>query len=240
MKTLYTGGASFVATSYTKTQADGGYEFTGGFVDRTTGTAGSSDVGSNVQYTQEQVNSKTWKRFGFDAAQQVTNDSPYWTDPTPSPSAGIGLFGGAYLPGAVTSMFDFSFNSAGYSDAVTTGDLQYTAADGSFDFTECEPGDLAMIRFDFNILPQIANTTVEMAMIWQTRDASDAATFTFALTTHPQFFGSGTVGQTFLARPLLTAYFASQEDVNSRSLLAIRADNPIQIQPLTTLATIIR
>ena len=37
-----------------------------------------------------------------------------------------------------------------------------------------------------------------------------------------------------------SAYFASQEDVNARALLAIRADNPIQVQPLTTLTTIQR
>ena len=32
-----------------------------------------------------------------------------------------------------------------------------------------------------------------------------------------------------MTRPLLSAYFASDEDVNARALLAIRADNPIQI-----------
>jgi hypothetical protein len=240
MKSLYSGGASFASTDYTKKEADGGYEFTGGFVDRTTGTAGASDVGSNISYTQAMVNDKSWYRFGLSSAQQLSNDSPYWSDPAPAPAGGIGLFGGAYMPGNMTQMFDYSFNASSYSDAVTTGDLQYNAADGSFDFTQARAGDLALVRFDFNVLPQIANTTLEVAMIWQTRDASDNATFTFALTGDPQFYGTGTVGQTFLARPLLTAYFASNEDVNSRSLLAIRADNPIQIQPLTTLATIVR
>lgn len=137
-------------------------------------------------------------------------------------------------------MFDFGFNASSYSDAVETGDFQYTAADGSFDFTECRAGDLALVRFDFNILPQIANTTLEVAMIWQTRDSSDNPTFTFALTGDPMFYGTGTVGRTFLARPILSAYFASNEDVNARALLAIRADNPVQIQPLTTLVTIQR
>lgn len=239
-KSLYTGGASFVSTEYTKEQADGGYEFTGGFADRTTGTAGASDVGTNVNYTQTMVDNDRWMRFGFDVAQQITNDSPYWTDPAPAPAAGVGLFGGQYMAGGVTQMFDFSFNASSYSDAVETGDLQYTAADGSFDFSECRAGDLALIRFDFNVLPQVANTTLETALIWQTRDASDVPTFTFALTGQPQFFGTGTVGRTFLNRPLLTAYFASNEDVNARALLAIKADNLIQIQPLTTLVTIVR
>ena len=220
--------------------SDGGYELTGGFADRTTGTAGASDVGSNVLYTQDMVNASRWLRFGFDSAQQVTNDSAYWSNPTPAPTSGVGLFGGSYMPSGVTSMFDFGFNSSGYSDAVEVGSLQYTAADGSFDFSQCVAGDLALVRFDFNVLPQIANTTVEVGLIWQTRDANDSPTFTFALTGDPLFFGTGTVGRTFLSRPLLSAYFASQEDVNARALLAVRADNPIQIQPLTTLTTIQR
>lgn len=220
--------------------SDGGYEFTGGFTDRTTGLAGSSDVGSNVQYTTDMRDNNRWLRFGFDAVQQRANDSAYWSDPTPSATNGIGLFGGDYMPAGVTSMFDFTFDEATYSDAVEVGTTQYTAATGSYDFTQCLPGDLAVIRFDFNVLPQVANTTIEIGLIWQTRDADDNATFTFALTGDPMFFGTGTVGQTYLARPIITAYFASNEDVNARALPAIKSDNLIQIQPLTTLAAIVR
>ena len=220
--------------------SEGGYEFTGGFADRTTGAAGASDVGSNIDYTAEMVSAGRWFRFGFSSTQQAANDFAYWTEPTPAPTAGVGLFGGSYMPANVTSMFDFDFSASTYSDAVETGDFQYTAADGSFDFSQCVAGDLALVRFDFNVLPQIANTTLEVAMIWQTRLSDGTPTFTFALTGDPMFYGTGTVGRTFLARPLLSAYFASQEDVNARALLAIRSDNPIQIQPLTTLATIQR
>lgn len=221
--------------------AQGGYEFTGGFADRTTGTAGASDVGTNVSYTTDFVTNRRWMRLGFDTSQQVTNDAAYWSDPAPAPTAGVGLFGGSYMPGGVTSLFDYGFNdSPGYSAAVNSGDFQYTAATGSYDFTQCQPGDLALIRFDFNLVPQIANTTVEVALIWQTRDANDVATFTFALTANTNFFGTGSVGKTFLQRPLISAYFASNEDVNARALPAIRADNPIEIQPLTTLVTIQR
>ena len=78
--------------------ADGGYELTGGFTDRTTGTAGASALGSNVSYTQAMADAGTWLRFGLDASQQETNDSPYWSDPTPGPHEGIGLFGGRYMP----------------------------------------------------------------------------------------------------------------------------------------------
>ena len=144
------------------------------------------------------------------------------------------------MPADVTSMFDYSFSAPTYSNAVETGDFRYTAANGSYDFTQCKAGDLALVRFDFNVLPQIANTTLEVGLIWQTRDSNDNPTFTFALTGSAIFFGTGTVGRTFLQRPLISAYFASNEDVNARALPAIRADNPVQIQPLTTLTTISR
>lgn len=223
----------------TNRAAEGGYEFTGGFTDRTTGTAGASDLGSNVQYTQEMVDEGRWLRFGFDATQQASNDNPYWSDPTPASATGIGLFGGSYMPGGVASLFDFDDNGP-YNTAVESGNFQYTAAGGSFNFRDCNPGDLALIRFDFNCLPQIANTTLEIALIWATRDANDSITYTFALTGEPIFYGQGSVGRTFLNRPILSAYFASQEDVNARALFAIRADNVIQVQPLTTLCTIVR
>ena len=131
--------------------ATAGYEFTGGFTDRTTGTAGASAEGSNTFYTQDLVNNHRWMRFGIDSTQQLANDDPYWSDPAPADAAGVGLFGGSYMPGSVTSLFDYTFNVSSYSDAVTTGDLQYTAATGSLDFTECVPGDLALVRFDFNV-----------------------------------------------------------------------------------------
>lgn len=229
-----------VVGANTVSSAKSGYEFTGGFEDRTTGLAGQSDVGSNVLYTTAMATNERWLRFGFSSAQQITNDVAYWTDPTPAPTAGVGLFGGSYMPPGVTSLYDFTFNSASYSDAVESGSLQYTQADGSLDFTQCQPGDLAIVRFDFNVLPQVANSTLEVGLIWQTRDANDNPTFTFALAGQPVFFGTGTVGQTFLNRPLLTAYFASEEDVNARALPAIRCDNQIQIQPLTILTTVVR
>ena len=153
------------------------------------------------------------------------------------------------MPSGVSSLYDFTFSDTsttgvdgydGYSNLVDSGDFQYTAANGTYDFSQCRTGDLAIVRFDFNVLPQIENTTVEVGLIWQTRDAQDEPTFTFALTTQPQFYGTNTVSKTFLARPLITAYFASNEDVNARALPAIRADNPVQIQPLTTLCTIVR
>ena len=229
-------------------RATGGYEFTGGFIDRTTGQTGANDVGSNVAYDAADVAANRWRRFGFDSARQISNDAPYWCDgPNPDEAPhggttdyqGTGLFGGAYMPQGVTSMFDFAQDDA-YNQALTTGDNPYTAATGSFDFSQCRVGDMALIRFDFNITPQFANTTVEVGLIWATRDANDNVTYTFPLLTSPIYFGAGTVGNVYLNRPIITAYFASQEDVNARALCAIRADQPVLVQPLTTLTTIQR
>lgn len=221
--------------------SNGGYEFTGGFTDRLSGQSGANDLGDFVAYTAAMAEEDRWYRFGFSQAAQTANDNQYWGETDPAFDQTKGLFGGLHMPSGVTDLFDFSYDDGvgGYSEA-SDGALKYTAATGSIDFRQARVGDLALVRFDFNVIPQVANTTLEIAMIWATRDANDNITFTFPLTGSPLFYGTGTVGRTFLTRPLLTAYFASQEDVNARALLAIRADNPIQIAPLTTLVTLQR
>lgn len=231
----------------TREAADGGYEFTGGFTDRTTGQAGANDIGTDVEYTAEMVAAESWLRFGFDSDQQVTNDGPYWADGAggeyEAPGSGttgyrgVGLFSGFYMPHNVTSLFDFA-DSTSYNSAQTSGTLQYNAAGGSYDMSQLNEGDFCQFRFDFNVTPQFANTTVEVGLIWQTRDSVGNPTFTFALTGEPIFYGSGTTGRTFLNRPIITAYLASNEDVNARALPAIRSDQPVFIQPLTTLFTV--
>ena len=205
-----------------------GYEFTGGFTDRASGAS----------YTAEMAASGVWMRFGFDTTSQTTYDVPYWTTPAPLPTADVGIFGGAYLPPGVHNVFDFDFYASSYSDAGTVEGSPYSAASGSFVFTDLEPGSLVEIRFDYNVLVQIGNTTVETALIWQTRDANGTPTQTFPLTTQPVFFGSDTVGSTYLNRQVISAYIASDEDVNARALLAVRANNLIQITPLTTLCIV--
>ena len=217
--------------------ADGGYEFTGGFVDRTSGSTGNL-ISNNVQYTAEQAANGTWRRFGFNSAQQQANDVAYFPVTPHHFDQTKGLFGGEHMPAGVTDLFDFDDTSL--SSAVTTGDLQYTAATGSYDFRQCQLGDLAKVRFSFNVVPQQANTTVEVGLIWATRDSNNNVTFTFPLLTQPIFYGTGTVGKVFLNRVEMSAYFASNEDLNARVLPAIRADNEILIAPLTTLCTIVR
>lgn len=244
------GGGNYLGSgaSQTVTTDSLGYEFTGGFADRTTGATGTSDVGSNVSYTSADVAAKRWRRFGFSSARQITNDQPYWADSGVKGEApgvgttayeGVGLFSGAYMLPGVTSMFNFTQNDE-YNSEVTTGSNPYTAAEGSLDWSQCKVGDLANVRFDFNITPQFANTTVEVGLIFSTRDANDNITYTFPLLTNPIFFGQGSVGKTFLNRPSISAYFASMEDVNARALPAIRADQPVLVQPLTILTTTTR
>jgi hypothetical protein len=258
-----------VASVTSVANASSGYEFTGGFTDRTTGAAGSSDIGTDVEYTQAMATAKQWLRFGFDSTRQLANDRPYWSNGAggadeapgaiygadannlpagftmigsnayPDAYQGTGLFSGKYQPGTVDSMFSFTDNTA-YNSAQTSGSLLYNSATGSYNMDELNVGDYCQFRFDFNLRPQIANTTVEVGLIWQTRDANDNATFTFALTGQPIFYGQGSVGQTFLNRPTLSAYLASAEDVNARALPAIRSDNPVFVQPLTTLFTVTR
>ena len=226
----------------------GGYEFTGGFADRLTIGQTITDIGNNVTYDATMVSNNTWYRFGFDATKQNTYDTPYWSNGASDDEAphsgttdyqGIGLFAGSYMPSDVTSLVNFT-ESTSWNTATSLSGLNFTQADGSFDFTQCRVGDLAKIRFDFNVAPSFSNTTLEVGLIWSTRDSSNNVTYTFPLVTQPIFFGTGTVGKVYLNRPLITAYFASEEDINARALLAIKSDNPIAIQPVTTLVTIER
>lgn len=222
-----------------------GYEFTGGFTDRTTGQSGANDLGSNTQYTAQMATDQSWYRFGFDRTRQVANDTAYFpiTDPDIFDQT-KGLFGGQHMPDGITNLIDFDFDDAGdtgsYSDAVTTGGLKYNAATGSYDLTQCDVGDLVKVRFSFNAVPQVANSTLEVGLIFMTRGADDQPTFTFALTTQPVFYGTGSQGVAYLNRVEMSAYIASDEDRNARLLPAIRCNNEILIQPLTSLISIIR
>lgn len=217
---------------------DAGYELTGGFAERTTGQSGANDLGTNVQYTQAQADAGVWKRFGFSSTQQVANDVEYWGETRQGFDQTKGLFGGLNMPKGFNNMF--LFDDTALSAAVTTGSLQYTAANGSYDFSDCKQGDRVLVRFSFNAVPQVANTTLEVGLIFATRDEDDNVTFTFPLTTQPIFYGTGTQGKAYLNRVEISAYVASPEDINARALPAIRADNQILIQPLTTLYTVVR
>ena len=217
---------------------DTGYEFTGGFADRTTGQSGANDIGSNVQYTSTMANDGTWYRFGFSDARQLANDVAYFPVDDPDFDQTKGLFGGIHMPEGVNKLIDFS--NTDLEAAVTTGDLQYTEAAGSYWLEDCNVGDLVKVRFSFNAVPQVANSTLEVGLIFATRNDDGDVTFTFPLPTQPIYYGTGTQGQAYLNRVEMSAYIASDEDRNARLLPAIRCNNEILIQPLTTLISIVR
>lgn len=227
----------------------GGYELTGGFADRLTGSSGANDIGSNVDYTQAMAEADTHYRFGFDRDTQILRDAPYWTDDATDldEARGIGtfryinkgVFSGEYLPPTHSKLINFSSHGT-YNTSTTLSGLNVTAATGSFDFSEGRPGDLAKVRFDFNVVPRMPDTTIIPGLIWSTRDASDNITFTFFLAGTPIYFDGGSVGKVTLCRPLLTGYFASKEDVRACALPAIKSNQAIYIQPLTTLVQIER
>jgi hypothetical protein len=220
-------------------KSQGGYDRTSGFVDYQTGTEASQDPADYIEYTQELATTETWYRFGMTTAANQARDNQWWGETNPNYDNTKGLFGGLTAPAGVNHFFDFSENTA-FNNAQTTGSLKYTQALGSFSLKDCQVGDLVLARFDFNIMPMVTNTTVQVALIYANRDENDAITFTFPLTITPFFYGSGSVGKGFLLRPTITAYMANQQDVNSRSLVAIKADNPILVNPIGVLFTIQR
>jgi hypothetical protein len=220
---------------------DTGYEFTGGFADRVAGQTGAEDFGTDVQYTQAMATSDTWLRFGFNETSQAANDVAYFPVTDTTFNQEKGLFGGIHMPDGVENMFHF-YDQDPNHDAVGTlsnGD-PYTIGQGSYDLSGANVGDLCKFRFSFNATPQIANSTLEVGLIFMTRDSNNNITFKFPLTTQPIYFGTGTQGNEYLNRVEMSAYIASDEDRNALALPAVRCNNEILIAPLSTLFTIIR
>ncbi len=210
--------------------------------DGSSGKAGYSRttafVDSSVSYTTQDVDAGLYKVFSFNEANHLANDNPYWSVPTPSGTTGIGLFQGANLPSGVTSLMDYNyvFND-NYPSNGTTG---FEGSTGRIKLNDLQYGDQLRVRFDFNVIPQIANTTVEPALWYSNRNDNDDITFTFPLTAQPIFYGGGTVGNSYLNRVEISAWITSNEDVNALTLPAIKSDNPIIIEPIGILITVIR
>ncbi len=193
---------------------------------------------SSVNYTVDDVNNQLYKVFSLNRAKHLTNDNPYWSTPTPSGITGIGLFQGANMPNEVDTLvdYDYVFND-NYDANGTTG---FEGSTGRIKLNDLVYGDQIRVRFDFNAIPQIANTTVEPALWYSNRNDSDDITFTFPLTAQPIFYGGGTVGNSYLNRVEISAWITSNEDVNALALPAIKSDNPIIIEPIGILITVIR
>jgi hypothetical protein len=207
-------------------EGESGYSRTTAFVD------------SSVNYTVDDVNNELYKVFSFNRANHLSNDNPYWSIPTPSGETGIGLFQGANLPDGVTSLMDYDYVFNDNYDA--NGSTGFEGSTGRIKLNDLVYGDQIRVRFDFNVIPQIANTTVEPALWYSNRNDSDDITFTFPLTAQPIFYGGGTVGNSYLNRVEISAWITSNEDVNALALPAIKSDNPIIIEPIGILITVIR
>jgi len=215
-----------------------GYSHTGAFADKPTSSNYVWTPGAGINYTQADVDAETYKALSLSRSVHDAVDNPYWSTPTPSGETGIGLFQGANLPSGVSSLFDYDFDfDVAYPGSTGTG---FEGTTGRIDLSDLRYGDQLRVRFDFNIIPQIANTTVEPALWYSNRDDNDNITFTFPLTTQPIFYGGGTVGNSYLNRVEISAWITSNEDVNALTLPSIKSDNPVIIQPLGLLTTIIR
>jgi hypothetical protein len=213
-----------------------GYEFTGGFQAKTDLTGFVWDSSNSVSYTTQNATNGDYLRFGLDRTVHETVDTPYWSSPSPNMNfEGFGMFAGDHLPaGKTTTLIDYDFS--GWSASSMTGNQSTDT--GTIALDGLSVGDLVSVRFDYNIVPQIQNTTVESGLWWATRDSSDNITFEFFLQGATNFFGTGTVGETKLQRVTSTAYLASNEDINAITLPVIKSDNPVLIQPLSLLVTI--
>lgn len=219
-------------------KTDSGYSHTGAFAGKPLSNNYVWQSGSGINYTATDVSNGIYKVLSLDRDVHLSVDNPYWSIPQTSGKTDIGLFQGSNLPSGVSSLVDYSFDfDAKYPSSSGTG---FEGSTGRIKLNDLQYGDQLRVRFDFNIIPQIANTTIEPALWYSNRNDNDDITFTFPLTTQPVFYGGGTVGNTYLNRVEISAWITSNEDVNALTLPAIKADNPIIIQPLGLLITVIR
>jgi hypothetical protein len=215
-----------------------GYSHTGAFADKPTDNNFVWEAGAGINYTSDDVDAELYKVMSLSRSVHEAVDNPYWSTPQPSNELGVGLFRGANLPEGIDSLVDYDFvYNNNYDPNGSTG---FEGSTGRIDLSDCVYGDQLRVRFDFNVIPQIANTTVEPALWYSNRNDSNEITFTFPLTTTPIFYGGGTVGKTYLNRVDISAWITSNEDVNALTLPAIKSDNPVIIQPLGLLITILR
>lgn len=229
-------GVSLIGGSeqYTKT----GYSHTGAFAGKPLSNNYVWESGSGISYTQADVDAGTYKVLSLDNDVHLAVDNPYWSTPDVSGGDNVGLFNGYALPEGVTSLVDYSYDfNTNYPASTDTG---FEGSTGRIKLNDLQYGDQLRVRFDFNVIPQIANTTIEPALWYSNRNDNDDITFTFPLTTSPVFYGGGTVGNTFLNRVEISAWVISNEDINALTLPSIKADNPVLIQPLGLLITVIR
>jgi hypothetical protein len=230
--------AAGAAASTTALLAQTGYGHTGAFAGKPLSNDYVWEAGTGITYTQDDVDNDIYKVLSLDNDVHLAVDNPYWTTPDVSGGDNVDLFNGYALPHNVTTLFDYEYDfDTEYPASTGTG---FEGSTGRIRLNDLQYGDQLRVRFDFNVIPQVANTTVEPALWYSNRNDNDDITFTFPLTTSPIFYGGGTVGKTYLNRTEISAWVISNEDVNALTLPSIKSDNPVIIQPLGLLVTVLR
>lgn len=215
-----------------------GYAHTGAFAGKPLDNSYVWEAGTGIEYDAADVAAQTYKVFSLDNDVHLAVDNPYWGTPDVTALPNTDLFNGYALPTGVSSLVDYTYDfDTEYPASTGTG---FEGSTGRIRLNDLQYGDQLRVRFDFNVIPQIANTTIEPALWYSNRNDSDDITFTFPLTSSPVFYGTGTVGNTYLNRVDISAWIISNEDVNALTLPSIKADNPVIIQPLGILITILR
>jgi hypothetical protein len=225
-----------------------GYSHTGAFAGKPLSNNYVWESGDGVFYTQQDVEDDLYKVFSLDYDVHLAVDNPYWSVPATSGQKGIGLFEGSNLPVGVSSLVDYQYDYDTENSSIThqyyalNGGTQtgYEGSTGRIKLNDCNYGDLLRVRFDFNVIQQVPDTTITPALWYSNRNDNDEITFTFDLTAQPIKLGSSNLGQARLNRIPLSAWITSNEDVNALILPAIKSDNPVIIQPLGLLITISR
>ena len=223
---------------FSKERGKAGYAHTGGFAGKPLSNSYVWEAGTGIEYDSNDVAAEVYKVFSLDNDVHNAVDNPYWSTPDVSGGSNVDLFNGYALPDGISSLLDYTFDfDTEYPASTGTG---FEGSTGRIRLNDCKYGDQLRVRFDFNVIPQIANTTIEPALWYSNRNDNDDITFTFPLTSSPVFYGTGTVGNTYLNRVDISAWIISNEDVNALTLPAIKSDNPVIIQPLGMLVTILR
>ena len=138
-----------------------GYSHTGAFAGKPLDNNYVWEAGVGINYTQDDVNNDLYKVFSLDRDVHLAVDNPYWSIPNPTGKQDIGLFQGANLPDGVDTLVDYEYDfDANYPASTGTG---FEGSIGRIKLNDLQYGDQLRVRFDFNAIPQIANTTLEPA-----------------------------------------------------------------------------
>ena len=146
-----------------------GYSHTGAFAGKPLDNQYVWEAGTGISYNQADVDAGTYKVFSLDNDVHLQVDEPYWTTPNVIGDPNVGLFNGYALPEGVSSLFDYTYDYDTENASITHQyyalnngtETGFEGSTGRIKLNDLRYGDQIRVRFDFNVIPQIANTTVE-------------------------------------------------------------------------------